>query len=249
MVLALRPVVCVVQARMTSTRLPGKILKPLAGEPLIRRMLDRVLRIEGLDAVVVALAEGAEHDAALPALDGMGVSVVRGPERDVLARTVASARSAGAATVMRTTSDCPMIDPHVSAAVLAAYLRAAPAGIRYARAGTDTGFPHGFDTEVVAADALFEAEAEAVESYDREHVTPFVRSRPERFPALTLSAQPDRHHWRLVVDTPQDYRLAAAIYETLFAATPGFGYPDLVRLFSKRPELLAINAANAPAQT
>jgi spore coat polysaccharide biosynthesis protein SpsF len=236
------PVVAVVQARMTSTRLPGKVLMQLAGEPLIRRVVERVQRIAGVDRVVVALAQGPEHDDVEPALDGADVLVVRGSETDVLARTAAAARAADAVTVMRITSDCPMIDPAVSASILAAYAAGQGAGIRYARTGFDTGFPLGFDTEVLPAQALYEAEVQASDPYEREHVTPYIWRRPERFPATILAAQPDRRHWRLVVDTKDDYRLAAAIYECLHGDTPEFGYMELCALFEARPDLLEINA-------
>lgn len=103
-------VAAVVQARMTSSRLPGKILLPLAGKPLLYRMLERVMRVPGVDKVVLALAEGAAHDAAIDAISGLDVLVVRGSEQDVLARTAKAAREARADAVMRITSDCPLLD-------------------------------------------------------------------------------------------------------------------------------------------
>ena len=236
------PVVAVVQARMTSSRLPGKVLKPLCGAPLIRRVLERVLRIEGVDAAVVALAEGAVHDAVLPALDGLGVMIVRGSESDVLARTAAAARAANAKTVMRITSDCPLIDPQASARVLAAYVAGRPRGIRYARTAFEAGYPLGFDTEVFDAEALYEADARATDPYEREHATPYIWRRPKQFPVEIVDAQPNRRHWRLVVDTPEDYRLVCAIYDVLYPRNPNFGLAEIAALFAARPELLAINA-------
>lgn len=240
------PVVAVVQARMTSSRLPGKVLKPLAGAPLIRRMLERVLRIKGVDRVLVALAEGAVHDAVIPALAGLDVMVVRGSEDDVLARTAAAARAANAKTVIRVTSDCPLIDPDVSMSVLAAYVAGTASGIRYARTAFDTGYPHGFDTEVFDADALYEAEAKATDSYEREHATPYIWRRPDRFPIAIVDAQPNRRDWRLVVDTPEDYRLISAIYDALYPRDENFGYSDIAALFAARPDLLAINSHVGP---
>ena len=143
MLFDVHPVIAVVQVRMTSSRLPGKVLKPLAGAPLIRRMIERVLRIDGIDGVAVALAEGAANDPVIDALSGMNVTIVRGSESDVLARSAAAARAAGAQTVMRITSDCPLLDPAVSAAILAAYEASHSAGLRYARTSAESGFPHG----------------------------------------------------------------------------------------------------------
>jgi len=239
---AQRPVAAVVQARMTSSRLPGKVLLPLAGAPLVRRTVERVIRIPGIDRVVVALAEGPAHEPVVAALSGLDVSVVRGPNEDVLARTAIAARAAGAKTVVRITSDCPMVDPAISAGVLQAYAAGAAAGILYARTAFDEGFPLGFDTEAFPASALYEAEAESGDPYEREHVTPFIWRRPERFPAVILSAQPDRRHWRLVVDTEEDFRLAGTVYDALHPNKPDFGYSELCKLFETQPGLLEINA-------
>ncbi len=240
------PVIAVVQARMTSTRLPGKVIRPLAGAPLIRRMVERVGRIDGVDHVVIALAEGTQHDAVIAALDGLDVAVERGPEADVLARTAKAARKHAAGTVMRITSDCPLIDPSVSAGVLAAYSATYGSGIRYARTAFEFGFPMGFDTEVISATALFEAETRSADPYEREHVTPYIWRRPQVYPAVLVDARPNRRHWRLVVDTEDDYRLASAVYEALYPQKPDFGDADLCRLFETRSDLLAINAHIVP---
>jgi spore coat polysaccharide biosynthesis protein SpsF len=236
------PVVAVIQTRMTSTRLPGKVLKSLAGAPLIRRMVERVLRIEGLDQAVVALADGAQHDPVCDAVAGLPVTIVRGSEQDVLARSAAAARAVGAETVMRITSDCPLLDPAVSASVLSAYLAAQPFGIRYARTKIESGFPLGFDTEVFSAAALYEAEKRATDPYEREHVTPYIWRRPEDYPAVILDAKPDRRHWRLVVDTQEDYRMIGTVYNALYPRNHRFGYAELITLFTEQPALLAMNA-------
>jgi spore coat polysaccharide biosynthesis protein SpsF len=236
------PVAAVVQARMTSSRLPGKVMMPLAGAPLIRRTVERVGRIAGVDSVVVALAEGAAHDPVVAALAGLDVTVVRGSEHDVLARTAAAVRASGAATVVRITSDCPLLDPAVSASVLQAYFAGGGAGICYARTAFDEGFPLGFDTEVFASALLYAAEAEATDPYEREHVTPFIWRRPDRYPSIILTTRPDRRSWRLVVDTQEDYRLASVIYAALYPKNPTFGFQELCALFEAQPELLQINA-------
>jgi spore coat polysaccharide biosynthesis protein SpsF len=236
------PVVAIVQARMTSSRLPGKIMLPLAGVPLIRRTVERVARIPGVELAVVALADGSAHDPVAAVLDGLDVMVVRGSEQDVLARTAAALRASGAATVVRITSDCPLVDPGVSASILQAYFAASTVGIRYARTAFDEGFPLGFDTEVFPATLLYEAEAQAGDPYEREHVTPYIWRRPDKFPSIILTARPDRRHWRLVVDTQEDYLFVSAIYDALYSQNPSFGLPDLCALFDAQPELLQINA-------
>lgn len=238
------PVVAVIQTRMTSTRLPGKVLMPLAAEPMIRRVIERVRRIEGIDRIALALAEGNEHDPIADAVADLDVLVTRGSETDVLARTARTARAMQAGTVMRVTSDCPFIDPAVSGVVLAAF-RAAGNEIAYARTAFDRGFPLGLDTEVFAARCLYEAEAEAEDPYEREHVTPFIWRRPERFPSIVIGAEPDRRHWRLVVDTPEDYELATRIYDALHEPSPQFGLAEIAALFEQDPSLQSINAGIA----
>ena len=236
-------VVAIVQARLGSSRLPRKILSPLAGSPLLVRVLERVARTQGIDAVCVAAADEDGTDELESVVRQVaGVAVVRGSISDVLDRTVAAAEQMGATTVVRVTSDCPMIDPAVSSAVLAAGLRA---GVAYARTSFRRGYPHGFDTEVVSMAALREAHERAEDPYEREHVTPFIWRRPERFPMLLVDHEPDLRHWRLVVDTEEDLRLAQSVYDALWQEQPEFGFRDLQELFARRPELLELNA-NVP---
>jgi spore coat polysaccharide biosynthesis protein SpsF len=235
-------IVAIVQTRMTSTRLPGKVLKPLAGAPLIRRVIERVARIQGIDCIAVALAEGRANDPVCEALADLDLTIVRGSEDDVLARSAAAARAAGASTVIRITSDCPLVDPAISSSILAAYNEAQASGIVYARTAIAKGFPLGFDTEVFSAAALYEAEAGATDPYEREHVTPYLWRRPQHYPALTIGAVPDRRDWRLVVDTEEDYRMVSAVFDALYPKDPMFGFIELQALFAARPELLGINA-------
>jgi spore coat polysaccharide biosynthesis protein SpsF len=232
--------VALIQARIGSTRLPGKVLLPLRGVPLLARVLERASRIDGVDGIALAVPEGPAQD---PIVDVAGrfpnVIVTRGPEDDVLRRSAQAVRDAGAATVVRITSDCPMIDPGVSGAVLAAYRQS---GAAYARTAIHHGFPHGFDTEVVAAEHLLAADREATDPYEREHVTPFIWRRPERFSAVYLDHVPDCRHWRLVVDTAEDYAVARTIYERLHPSAPHFGFAELRRLAATEPEIFRPNS-------
>jgi spore coat polysaccharide biosynthesis protein SpsF len=230
---------------MTSTRLLGKVMLPIAGRPMLLRVLDRACSISNVDVVCVAVPEGPAHDpVAVLAREKEDVVVVRGPEQDVLKRYAIAARALGAETVVRVTSDCPLLDPAVSAAVIAAYRSA---GATLARTALTSGFPHGFDTEVIAANLLYEADREAKESDEREHVTAFFWKRPERYPAIFLDRLPDRHMWRLTVDTPADLELADAIYRQLGSADPLFGLAAIERLFSEDTKLLALANRLQPA--
>lgn len=231
--------VAVIQARMTSSRLPGKILMPLAGKPILTRVIERARAIRGIDKVVVAIPEGDAHEPVAVLCRGLDTPVTRGSEQDVLKRTVMAAEAHGAEIVMRLTSDCPFLDPEVSGAILAAF-RAS--GVAYASNDMESGYPLGFDTQVTSMKALREADAEAADPYEREHVTPFLWRRPERYPALYLDHRPDLRHWRLAVDTRDDYALACRVYDALAPRDPLFGLDALRALFTAQPLLLSMNA-------
>ena len=230
-------VVAVIQARMTSTRLPGKVLLPLAGRPLVGRVIERVAAIPAVDAVAVAVPDGPEQQQLIDIIQAIdGIVLSRGPEDDVLRRTLIAAEAAGADVVVRITSDCPYVDPDVSGAVLGVWRLS---GLPYARTSIERGFPLGFDTEVLATETLRLADREAVDPYEREHVTPFMWRQPDRFPAVQLECRPDVRRWRLVVDTVDDYELACRVYDELGS---DFRFGDLRGLFSRQPDLLEINA-------
>ena len=231
--------IAIVQARMTSTRLPGKVLLPLAGTPLIDRVLERLSSCESLDGLCIAIPNGEAQIPLMKHLEAWKeVGVVRGSEDDVLERTFKAAESENASVVVRVTSDCPFIDPKV----VDALAKARQAGnFDYARTSMDSGFPLGFDCEVLTMESLRIAHVEAKDPYEREHVTPFIWRRPERFTTLIFDHKPDRRHWRLVVDTPEDYELAQRVYERLFPEGLNFSYADLIKLFESEPALLTIN--------
>lgn len=231
--------VAIIQARMTSTRLPGKVLLPLAGAPLVARVIERARRIPGIDAVCLAIPEGAAHAALGDLARAAGAAVAVGPEDDVLARYHIAARATAAEIVMRVTSDCPFIDPAASGTVLA-MLRAG--GVPYARTAIKTGYPIGLDTEVMRADTLAAAARESADPFEREHVTPFIWRQPERFPFLMLDRVPDRRAWRLTVDTAADYTLAHRLYEVLHPADPDFDFAAIENLMLAQPDLASINA-------
>lgn len=236
--------VLIIQARMTSTRLPGKVMRPVVGKPAILHFLDRVRRIEGLDDICVCIPEGDAHQPLVEVVSGeRDIIITRGPELDVLRRYVIAARETEAEKVVRITSDCCFIDPPFSSALLKAW---SITGMPCARTAFNGGVPYGFDTEGVPASALFAADAESQDPYDREHVTPFVWKNRDRFPTLFLNREPDRSHWRLTLDTPQDYQFLTTVYERLYHQNPNFGFDELEALFKAEPELLAINALPKP---
>lgn len=231
--------VAIIQARMTSSRLPGKVLLPLAGRAMIDCVIDRLRMCRELDELCVAIPEGDAHAPLAAHLSTHAdLRVCVGDESDVLARTHTAAQSCGADVVVRVTSDCPFVDPDVVDAVVAA--RAA-CGFDYARTAMLQGWPLGYDCEALCSDALRRAANEATDPYEREHVTPFIWRRAERFTTLLLDHLPDRRSWRLVVDTEDDYRMACHLYEALAGTQRAFRHVDLVRFLEDHPEVLAMN--------
>lgn len=213
-------VVAVVQARMTSSRLPGKVLEDLGGEPVLRRVLGRLAGAVEVQEVVVATSDDPSDDAVAAAA---GVAVVRGPLEDVLERYRLAVAAHPCDAVVRVTADCPLIDPAVVDAVVRRWREGDEAYV--ANVIEPRTFPQGMDTEVVSADALAAAAAEATDPHDREHVTPFVRDRPERFPQAAVRRDPPASHLRLTLDTPEDLR---ALRDLVARTGPDAGMEELI---------------------
>ena len=206
-----RSVLCVIQARTGSTRLPGKVLQELGGRPLLRFMLDRLADLR-VDNVVVATSTLDRDDAVVDVAFDAGCQVVRGSETDVLDRFADALVAYPAAHVVRLTADCPLADPVLIEAVLARHL---DRGADYTSNVFPRTFPRGLDCEVMTAAALRAAHAEAVDPAEREHVTPFLYRRPERFELANMrnDALLGRESW--TVDTAEDLAFVRKIVERM----------------------------------
>jgi spore coat polysaccharide biosynthesis protein SpsF len=193
-------VTCVVQARTGSTRLPGKVLADLHGRPMLGFLLDRLARLE-VDDLVVATSDLARDDPVAEVARTRGVAVVRGSEADVLDRFLTALDAFPADVVVRVTADCPLSDPAV---IRAAIELQAATGADYVSNSLLRTFPVGLDVEVVTAAALRQAATEASDRPEREHVTPFLYRRPERYRLAALRAPERLATRRWTVDTPTD---------------------------------------------
>jgi spore coat polysaccharide biosynthesis protein SpsF len=245
---------CFVQARMGSTRLPGKVLEPLAGRPTIARVLDRVARAPGIDRVAL-LTSDAPGDEPLRVIGTeLGVPVVAGSHDDVLDRFQLAARQLEAKTIVRVTADCPLVDPEVLGELLALF-KATPeldyaaiaTGAMTARTGL-CRYPDGLDGEVLSAATLALAWREAHDPYEREHVTPFIWRQPERFKLALLQAPKDLGGERWTVDHAADLRFVQAVYERLADKEP-FGHREVLALLAREPGLRKLNAAERTSAT
>jgi spore coat polysaccharide biosynthesis protein SpsF len=235
--------VVIVQARTGSTRLPGKVLKNLCGQTVLGHVVNRVHRCVEIDEIVVATTVQAEDVAIASEADRLGVAYFRGSETDVLSRYCLAARMADADLIVRITSDCPLVDPHVLDQHVAQFKDAVQAGrpIDYLSNTHPRSFPHGLDVEVFHMAGLETANQEATESYEREHVTPFFYLRPERFVIENIVQPTDQSQLRWTLDEADDW----AFFEAVFAKLPAGEFPSTDRvlaLLDRYPELTGINA-------
>lgn len=232
----------VIQARTSSTRLPGKVLKELplgSGVSVLEHVLRRAKRSRKSDVVIVATTTGKEDDPIVRIARREGVPVFRGSRDDVLSRYYWAARENCLELVVRVTSDCPCIDPRIIDSVIDRHLRD---GRDYTY---NRGFPHGLELEAVSLPALETAFRCARKDCEREHVTVYMQeSHPERFRIGVLDAQGPlrRPEIRITLDTEEDYALLCALFDLLPARCRNFGARDIVALFDRHPWLFAMNA-------
>jgi len=227
---------------MSSTRLPGKVLMPLAGAPMILRQIERVARARRIDRLVAATSVDASDDALADVLTGAGVAVYRGPLDDVLARFIGALDAHGPADhVVRLTGDCPLADPTVIDATIAHVITA---GADYgANTPSHRTFPKGLDIEVMTAAALRAAAARAASPEEHEHVTWGLHRHPELYRQAWFSQDADEGDVRWTVDLPDDYAFVSAVYDALYPAKPAFTSDDVRAFVRSRPDLAMLGGA------
>jgi len=228
-------VAIVVQARMSSRRLPGKVLAPLAGEPALARMLERLARVTRPHRLVVATSVEPDDDAVADLVASRGVAVARGPLDDVLAR-VRAAVPGGCDTVVRLTGDCPLVDPALVEQHLDVFDRERHRADYVTNALSRT-HPDGLDVEVVSRSILERAHREATDAHDREHVLPWV-ARHGR--VVHVRQRTDLSALRWTLDTPDDYAFIASVYDALYPDDPAFDSAAVYRLLAREPALVHV---------
>jgi spore coat polysaccharide biosynthesis protein SpsF len=238
--------VVVVQARMGSTRLPGKVLAPLAGAPLLQRMLERVRAARTPFELVVATSTDPADDDVRQLCRWLSVRCVSGHPCDLLDRHVQAARETRAEAVAKIPSDCPLIDPAAVDQVLQAFLEA-PGRYEYVSNLHPASWPDGNDVEVVRADVLERAWREARRPHEREHTTPYVWDQPWRFRVGNVQWDHDLSmSHRFTVDHPEDLAFVQEVYDALWRPDrPIFGVADILAFLEQRPDVLALNASYA----
>lgn len=231
-------IVAIIQARMGSSRLPGKILMPLAGKPVLQRVVERVRTSQAFDEVVVATSDRAIDDIVVQSAPSFGATVVRGDEADVLSRFGAAAQATRADAIMRITADCPLIDPDLLAQMVAQFRDGDADLVSNCVRRT---YPRGLDAELFSRAALDLMLAEAKSVPHREHVTMFLYDHADRFRIESVEQAEDLSAYRLTLDTQEDFDLLSRIFGAV-------GQPDDIRLadvvgmMRAHPEWSLINA-------
>lgn len=226
----------VIQARMSSTRLPGKVLHDLGGRPILEWVVEAALSSQAFDRVVIATTDQQEDEPIVDLCNKFPISYVRGPTQDVLSRFILAVNEFGPQPVTRLTADCPLLDPSILRAAVNLF-DSLPAS--YVSTIEPRTLPHGLDVEVVSEEALLAAD-EWAQGADRVHVTSYLRARPGEFPRIGLVFEPKATDLRLTVDEPDDLSLLQAVVAELGSEATDFR--RLISFLRTRPDLQAINA-------
>lgn len=231
-------ILAVLQARCSSTRLPGKVLKPILGTPMLLKQVERIKRSKLIDLLLVATSVEPSDDQIAQLCAKHAIDCFRGSLEDVLDRFYQAVERHNPGHVVRITGDCPLIDPEIIDQTIELHLRGQ---YDYTSNCLERTYPHGLDVEVFTAASLEAAWREAALPYEREHVTPYLKEHPELFKIGSLKNSVDLSHLRWTVDYESDYVLVKRIYESLYQANPAFTTADILALLDAKPELSLIN--------
>ncbi|AWZ48175.1 acylneuraminate cytidylyltransferase [Clostridiaceae bacterium 14S0207] len=234
-------VVCIIQARYGSTRLPGKVLKQICGKSILQHDIERIKLVKSINEIIVATSNLTRDDIIEAEVKKCGISVSRGSEEDVLSRYYYAAKQNKADIVVRITSDCPLIDMDITNDIIKLYLNNFKT-CDYVSNTLERTFPRGLDVEVFSFDVLEKAFNESVLLRDREHVTPYIWDNPEKFRIKQFKGDINYSDLRWTVDTKEDFDLVKTIYEKLYPSKNNlFGMKEILDLYKYYPELREIN--------
>lgn len=233
--------VAIIQARMGSTRLPGKIQKNIMGKSVLQHVVERVRQASSIDEIVIATTTLKQDDIVTEEAQKCCVKYFRGSEEDVLSRYYLAAKENKADIVVRITSDCPLIDPIVTNEIVSFFKEQAVYDI-VTNASSDLKqrtYPRGLDTEVFAFNFLEKAYKYANKQYQREHVTPYIYENSKKI--FYYKNDEDFSGYRLTLDTEEDFVLIKEIYRHLYTGKHDFYLKDIIKLFEQHPNLSKIN--------
>lgn len=231
-------ILAILQARVSSSRLPGKVLKPIMGRPMLALQIERVLQAKKIDQLIIATSTDPSDDELETLCREINAPCYRGSLNDVLDRFYQAAQIWKPTHIVRLTGDCPLIDPEVIDDVITFYLNG---DYDYASNAVEPTFPDGLDVEIFRFSVLEGAWKEACLPSQREHVTPFIHQQPDRYRIGHYKNTEDLSHLRWTVDEQEDFNLINKIYEELYPVKPNFRMADILNLFQQKPEWPTIN--------
>ena len=234
----MKRIVAIHQARMTSKRLPGKVLMELDGRPLIDYSLERLKRAQSLDKIVVATTVNAADDSIVDYCKMRGFFFYRGDEKDVLSRYYEAAKLFNAEVVIRTTSDCPLLDPSLIERVIKEYF---DEKVDYASNMLNETFPLGLSVEAFSIEALEKAYNGASKDFEREHVTLYINRNPDEFSLHSVEQKENLSYLRWTVDTPEDFLFIQKVISKLRNKDRPYEMETILEILNENPEFIEIN--------
>lgn len=230
-----------IEARMTSSRLPGKPMMEVCGRPILGHLVERLKVVESIDVIVLATTTNHTDEIMAAYASSIGIEVFRGDENDVMGRVINAGKSVNADVIVEITGDCPIIDPQIVEQAIRLYR-----GNTYDYVGNQhvRSYPDGMDVQVFALETLIKSELMTSKPLDREHVTLHIRNNPQLFSHLNLVAPPEQH-WPdlgLTLDEQSDFDLLKVIIENFHDKNPLFSCLDVVRFLRTNQHLLDINS-------
>lgn len=234
--------VCIIQARMASTRLPGKTIKPIFDKPMLQLLIERLQRARTLDDVIVAAPEGRDNDCIEDLCHSLGIGIYRGSEDDVLARVLGAARAFNADIIVEITADCPLMDPGLVDAVVGEFFMG---GADFVANLPDYTTPRGTDVRVFTTEGLDEINRISNDPADHEHVSLHFWEHPEKYRLRNVRFDFPRYvaDLRLTVDTGEDFELIRRIFEALYPENPEFSFADILDVLRANPDWLELNSS------
>jgi spore coat polysaccharide biosynthesis protein SpsF len=232
--------IATIEARMTSTRLPGKVLMPCQGQPMLALMVERLRFVPNLDGIVIATTTNETDNPIEDLADELGVGCWRGSEDDVMLRVLDAAKAFKADVIVETTGDCPLIDPRIVEYCIMNYFNS---GVDYLSNVLQRSFPIGMDTQVFSTKVLEDAASRTTDPVDHEHVSLFIYRHPELYKLANVMAPPELQdpELRLTLDTQQDFELIDKIFAALLQNNPRFTLGDILSLLTANPDWRKIN--------
>jgi spore coat polysaccharide biosynthesis protein SpsF len=236
--------VAIIQARTGSTRLPGKVMKKLFGKTILVHIISRVKIASLIDDVIVATTLSKEDDVIVEETEKYDIECFRGSEEDVLSRFYFASKSIDTDIIVRITADCPLVDPYVMDTMLNKFhdLRSGRVKVDYLSNTLERTYPRGLDVEIFSRESLERAYKEALEPYEREHVTPYIYGHPELFYLYSFKNNEDLSHYRWTLDTAEDWTFISEVYARLYNGKNTFTTEDVLELLRREPELIEINS-------